>query len=113
MEIVLKYKDDEREDAIKAMRVSSFSCLVWELQKYRRELYKGYNNNEIVVNGNRVLDDETISKQARQSYAKELCPEEVDETLPPFKDNKAYIWKEDVLNRIDEILDIVRDVIDE
>ncbi len=112
MKIILEYDGEEKEEALKAMQVNSISCVIWELQKYRRELYKGYISNTIVVNGDKVLDEETVSKQAKQSYAKELCPEEVDESLPPFKDNKEYIWKEDVLDKIDEILDSVREFLD-
>ena len=113
MKIVLEFKDEERDKAYKAMKAGNLSYALWELQQFRRELYKGYTNNEIIVNGDRILDSETISKQSRQTYARELCPEEIDETLPPFKDNKSYIPREDVLYRIDSILDLVRDILDD
>lgn len=112
MKTVLEFSGDERDDAYKAMRVNDLMYALWELQKYRRELYKGYINGAIVVNGDKVLNEETISKQVKQTYAKELCPEELDSTLPPFKDNKSYIPQTDVLNRIDDILDGVRDLLD-
>ena len=112
MEVVLKFTDEERNDAYKAIRVNDIMYALWELQKYRRELYKGYINGAIVVNGDKVLDEETISKQVKQTYAKELCPEDVDNTLPPFEDNKSYIPQTDVLNRLDDILDGVRDLLD-
>lgn len=113
MKVVLEFNDEERTEAKQAINANTMAYALWELQKYRRDLYKGYVRNRIVVNGDRVLDDETIAKQAKQSYAKELCPEEVDETLPNFKDNKVFIPDDDVLNKIDEILYIVRDVLDE
>lgn len=113
MKVVLEFTDEERNDAYKAIRVNDIMYALWELQKYRRELYKGYVNGAIVVNGDKVLDEETISKQVKQTYAKELCPEELDSTLPPFKDNKSYIPQSGVLDRIDDILDGVRDLLDD
>lgn len=113
MKVVLEFTDEERNDAYKAIRVNDIMYALWELQKYRRELYKGYINGAIVVNGDKVLDEETISKQVKQTYAKELCPEELDNTLPPFEDNKSYIPQSGVLDRIDDILDGVRDLLDD
>ena len=112
MKVVLEFTDEERNDAYKAIRVNDIMYALWELQKYRRELYKGYVNGAIVVNGDKVLDEETISKQVKQTYAKELCPEDIDNTLPPFEDNKSYILQSGVLDRIDDILDGVRDLLD-
>lgn len=113
MKVVLEFTDEERNDAYKAIRVNDIMYALWELQKYRRELYKGYINGAIVVNGDKVLDEETISKQVKQTYAKELCPEDIDNTLPPFEDNKSYILQSGVLDRIDDILDGVRDLLDD
>lgn len=113
MKVVLEFTDEERNDAYKAIRVNDIMYALWELQKYRRELYKGYINGAIVVNGDKVLDEETISKQVKQTYAKELCPEDIDNTLPPFEDNKSYIPQSGVLDRIDDILDGVRDLLDD
>lgn len=113
MKVVLEFTDEERNDAYKAIRVNDIMYALWELQKYRRELYKGYVNGAIVVNGDKVLDEETISKQVKQTYAKELCPEDIDNTLPPFEDNKSYILQSGVLDRIDDILDGVRDLLDD
>lgn len=113
MKVVLEFTDEERNDAYKAIRVNDIMYALWELQKYRRELYKGYVNGAIVVNGDKVLDEETISKQVKQTYAKELCPEDIDNTLPPFEDNKSYIPQSGVLDRIDDILDGVRDLLDD
>ena len=113
MKVVLEFTDEERNDAYKAIRVNDIMYALWELQKYRRELYKGYINGAIVVNGDKVLDEETISKQVKQTYAKELCPEDIDNTLPPFEDNKSYILQSGVLDRIDDILDGVRDFLDD
>ena len=113
MKVILEFTDEERNDAYKAIRVNDIMYALWELQKYRRELYKGYINGAIVVNGDKVLDEETISKQVKQTYAKELCPEDIDNTLPPFEDNKSYIPQSGVLDRIDDILDGVRDLLDD
>lgn len=112
MKVVLEFTDEERDDAYKAIRVNDIMYALWELQKYRRELYKGYINGAIIVNGDKVLDEETISKQVKQTYTKELCPEDIDNTLPPFEDNKSYIPHSGVLDRIDDILDGVRDLLD-
>ena len=57
MKVVLEFTDEERNDAYKAIRVNDIMYALWELQKYRRELYKGYINGAIVVNGDKVLDE--------------------------------------------------------
>lgn len=113
--ITLEYNDEERNSAIRAMRSSELAGALWELYQYLRELRKGYINNEIIVNNNKVLDEETVSKQFKQhSYPKELLEqtgEEIDTSLPDFKDNVSYIPREDVINKLEEILYGMDDII--
>ena len=114
--ITLEYNDDERNDAIRAMRSSEMSSALWELYQYLRELRKGYIKNEIIVNDGKVLDEETVNKQFKQySYPKELLKqtgEEIDTSLPNFEDNVSYIPRESVINKLEEILYEINDILD-
>lgn len=98
MEINLKFSDEEKDDAFLAMNAVKMQLALMELSDLRREIYKGYmTQDEITVNGDKVLSREDIATQSRED----------------FKKNVAYISEQTILDKLDEILDDIQFLIDD
>lgn len=68
-----------------------------ELKSFRREIYKGYIDSREIVNTN-----------TKQIFSKE----DFEKNNGYIADSKIYIHDEYILQRLDDILDEVRDILD-
>lgn len=70
---------------------------LFELSCYRRNLYKGYEDNAVMASGDKIIGKIT-----------EEVPEEYND-----KPVKVYIEDEAILNELDRILGPVNDILDD
>lgn len=93
------FEFDESEDIHELELINNrhkLICALYDLDNYRRGLYKGYINNETYA-----VDGQIVGKGI--------------EALKNIKEEaqvKSYLEDEDVLNEIDRILDKVRFLLD-
>lgn len=95
--VILKYRENDPELKL-IMNKNKMMSAIYELSNYRRELYKyGGGHNEIIVNkGSKVLTDEDFRNAKYE-----------------VKDNVSYIREQSVIDKLDEILGDLYNLIDE
>ena len=113
--IIMEFKDEERKEALKAMKTDDMLYALTKVADLRRSIYKGYTNNTIVVNGDKVMSEEDFKKQneARGTIkdGKYIALDDSN-SEHPFKNNKTYIEEQYVLDELSRILDDMWDLLD-
>jgi len=93
------FEFDEEEDKIEIkniMKRDDFKYALEKIRKYRRSLYKGYINNEIIVKDKKVIAEGT----------------EVLTLDGDIIGGKSYIPVSDVINELDDCLKTVLELLD-
>lgn len=93
------YQYDEIEDKYEIDLINNRHKLAYaldELKQLRRNIYKGYSNNYIIVSEDQVVirDGEKVKEEYN------------------FEDAKTYLHDQDIIDQIDQILDIVNNIIE-
>ena len=94
----VNFEYDENEENYEIQLITNRHTLMkalYDLADYRRNLYKGYNNKYIIVKDNEVVYKEG---QKIKEYDIEAA--------------KTYLDDNDVIDKLDDILDQVRHLLD-
>lgn len=93
--------DEERTSIQDITNIPSYKNALYELQKFRREIYKYYIPESATVriqNGNKVLTEEDFIKSANENKL--------------IENSKTYISTDYIEQRLDDILEDVNKLID-
>lgn len=108
--ITLEFKDEERRDAELAFRVNDLIYALNRLANLRRDVYKNrfYGDDVRVVKDNTVITDEMWNKMIEEFVKKQQNGEN-----PEYPSGgEQFIKNQVILDRLDDILDGVRDLLD-
>ena len=108
--ITLEFKDEERRGAILAFRVNDLMYAINELANLRRDVYKCnfYGEDSKNIKENTVITDEMWNKMIEDFFKKQQSGEN-----PKYPSGgETYIRNQTILDRLDSILDKVRDLLD-
>lgn len=108
--ITLEFNDEERNDAVLALKSRELMYAIDELVKLRRDIYKAnfYGDDAKNIKDDTVITDEMWNKMV-EDFVKQ---QETGENPVYPSGGEQYIKNEVILDRIDDILDSVRDLLD-
>ena len=108
--VILEFKDEEKRDAELAFRASDLMYAMNKLANLRRDVYKSrfYGEDARSVKGNTVITDEMWNEMIKDFVKKQEAGE--NPTYP--SGGEQFIKNQVILDRLDDILDIVRDLLD-
>lgn len=108
--LTLEYTDDERREALLAFRANELMYALNEVANLRRDVYKCrfYGDDSVNVKDNIVITDEMWQEKVNEFVEKQNKGEKCE--YP--SGGSQYIKNQTILDRLDEILDDVRDLLD-
>lgn len=108
--VTLEFKDEEKRDAELAFRAGDLMYALNQLANLRRDVYKCrfYGDEVRNIKGDTVITDEMWKKMTEDFVRKQEAGE--NPTYP--SGGEQFIKNQVILDRLDDVLDIVRDLLD-
>ncbi|MCI8481846.1 MAG: hypothetical protein HFJ27_01860 [Clostridia bacterium] len=94
--VIFEFDEEEKDSIENFIKRDSFKYALEKIKEYRRLLYKGYINNEIIVKDKKIIAEGT-----------EILTLDGDIT-----GRKAYIPVSDVIDELDDCLKTVLELLD-